>query len=164
MPSSADSSSPLPSSLIPAARSRVRVTSEVHGFVLWMGSFAGLAVWYAWAMLPERVLEGWGVTYYPDRSWSVVLPAYFLMFLLFLPLLYLCVNLAHTLPLDDLRTIRDGHTMAQQRRKKKEKEKRRQEEEESRLGSGAEEQEEWNSGEIADIPLERINELLYRRQ
>lgn len=148
----ADSTSPSPGSLVPAVRSSVRVSSEVHGFVLWMGSFVALAVWIAWATLPERLLTEWGITYYPDRWWSVALPGYFLLLALFVPLVYLGVNLAHTLPPDDLRTIRDGHTIAQQRKKEK-----------ARSENGSE-GEAGRVSEIADIPLERLNELLYRKR
>lgn len=84
----------------------------------------------------------------------MALPAYLLLLLLFIPILYFALNLAHTLPLDDLRTVRDGHTRAHMQQK-----------EHKRLAAAAGEVEEFDDrysiADICDVPLERINQVMY---
>jgi phosphatidylinositol glycan class P protein len=41
--------------------------AEAYGFVLWMTTFVIYIVFALWAYLPEHMLIGLGVTYYPSK-------------------------------------------------------------------------------------------------
>lgn len=54
----------------------------VYGFVLYLASSFGFALFCAWAYVPHDVLHSAGLTYWPHRYWSVAVPL-FAVFALF---------------------------------------------------------------------------------
>jgi hypothetical protein len=161
-----------PAPVIPSIRPRAGGTSnsdsEVHGFVLYLASFVLFALYLLWAFVPDAVLHQLGLTYYPDKWWSVALPAYFLMALLFVPIIYFSLNLSSTAALDDLSTIRDGWTRQQQRERRAQKAAAAAEREKHpRLPSDAlpsEHDAAYSIEEIVDVPIERVNRILYTQR
>ncbi|RKP23769.1 PIG-P, partial [Syncephalis pseudoplumigaleata] len=58
-----------------------------------------------WAYLPDHVLIGAGIAYFPSKHWAVAIPAWTMMLLLFSYLVFIAVNLIRTPPLDAYSTI-----------------------------------------------------------
>jgi len=69
-----------------------------------------LVTYTGWAFLPDSVLHYFGITYYPDRYWSISIPIYFGVFIIFIWIFYFAINLIDTAPLDSLDTIQDKYS------------------------------------------------------
>lgn len=107
----------------------------------------------------------------PSRWWSVSLPAYFLMLLLFVPIVYLCWNMYNTEPLDSMSCMVDGWTHQQQRDLRLQQaaadddaEQQQHTETGDTAAVHSKTSDEYSIEEIVDIPLERINQLMYQRR
>ncbi len=168
------SHSPLPR----PARSAMHASAEVYGFCLYVSTFIGALLYLAWALLPDTLLHSWGITYYPSKYWALALPAWGCSMLAAVPLVYFLVNMTSTLPLDHTNLLSDGWTTQQKQQMKRQKvqlEKEKEWEEErsgSRSVAGEESlcqqqrkqqqsTERYSIPDVLDIPLERINQLLY---
>mmetsp|Transcript_13821 Transcript_13821/g.40076 ORF Transcript_13821/g.40076 Transcript_13821/m.40076 type:complete len:166 (-) Transcript_13821:632-1129(-) len=90
----------------PAAGSATSV--EVYGFAVWIASHVGLAFYVGWAFLPTSYLHAIGITYYPDRQWAVIIPAWVLCSLIFVVWTYECLNQMSVCPLEARATIKDA--------------------------------------------------------
>lgn len=115
------------------------------------------------------------------RYWSLILPSYLLMTLLFIPILYLSWNLSATLPIHSILTVRDGWSRQQEREATKQRQQWREEakiteqvqpyrKENGAVGDRISSSmtndptavhDAYSIEEIMDIPLERVNELMY---
>lgn len=162
----------LPLLLLPRApRSALHASAEVYGFCLYVSTFVLAALYLCWALLPERVLHAWGVTYYPSHWWALALPAWGCSALALLPLLYFLVNMRFTLPLDHPALLRDSWTHQQRQQRQQGKvchtdaaataaAGARQQDARARLAPRAR----YSIPDVVDLPLARINELLYAQQ
>ncbi|CAK9435803.1 uncharacterized protein LODBEIA_P04810 [Lodderomyces beijingensis] len=85
-----------------------RSSAEYRGFTIYVLSTLVLLMYIAWTLLPPPVLHQLGVDYYPDKYWSVVIPAWFLMAMLFafVAMALYCGEVL-TLPLSDLHCFVD---------------------------------------------------------
>lgn len=158
----------MPPSIRPRAGGSSNSDSEVYGFVLWLSSFVLLALYLLWAFVPDAALHRLGWTYYPSRWWAVALPAYFLMAILFVPIVYFSWNLSATQPLDHRASIRDGWTRQQQRDRRADQRAtdaaaaamdERKHEHVRSVSDAA-----YSIEEIADVPIERVNQILYAKR
>eukprot|EP01104_Vermistella_antarctica_P010249 TRINITY_DN2714_c0_g1_i1.p1 TRINITY_DN2714_c0_g1~~TRINITY_DN2714_c0_g1_i1.p1 ORF type:complete len:174 (+),score=27.21 TRINITY_DN2714_c0_g1_i1:267-788(+) len=122
------------------------VTVEVYGFVGWMTSFFAFAIFIFWAYLPERFLFSIGVTYFPDKYWALAGPTFLCFTIIFVVVMYICVNLINTEPLESYSTIVDVHS--------------RTSEMDEALNCV---QNEESIPPIADIPIHQVNKLLYQQ-
>ncbi|KAG4304244.1 hypothetical protein PORY_002425 [Pneumocystis oryctolagi] len=61
-------------------------TYEYYGFVLYLGStiIFVLGVYIIWSYFPVSVLDALGITYYPERWWSLTLPSYFIVTIIYI--------------------------------------------------------------------------------
>ncbi|KAJ1935939.1 hypothetical protein FBU59_005221, partial [Linderina macrospora] len=75
-------------------------TFEYYGFVVYMVSLAVFGVYIIWAYLPSEMLKALGFTYYPDRYWALVLPAWLFMAVLSIYFLNMAYIMYATPPLD----------------------------------------------------------------
>jgi hypothetical protein len=143
-------------------RSHLHSAHEVYGFVLWLGTFLLAPMLLIWAFCDPSTLRAMGMAFMPDRYWLLATPAYLIVALLFVPIMYASWNMMHTLPPEDINTVRDGFT-------------RRQliEAREGTQGGASEQQHEeeaedpsdpYSIDDIVDIPIERVNQLLYARR
>jgi|NOAtaT_7_FD_contig_21_10048808_length_818_multi_4_in_0_out_0_1 phosphatidylinositol glycan class P protein len=83
----------------------------IYGFVLWLISYCCLITYLVWAFIPEPWLHSAGLTYWPQTYWAIAIPAFITTgILIFAFVLYPSINLLLTLPLDDIRTVRDDHS------------------------------------------------------
>ena len=83
-------------------------TYEYYGFVLYLASTLTFLFYILWAYLPSPFLHALGITYYPDRWWSLAMPAWIVMLLIFVYVALLSYNVEYlTLPLASLECMVD---------------------------------------------------------
>lgn len=88
--------------------------AEYKGFFLYVLSTVALVVWFIWGFFPDLFLEDYlRVTYLPSKYWSLAIPSFTLMLMLFL---YIGVALYNTevknAPLNDVRNFVDEHLLS----------------------------------------------------
>uniref|UniRef100_A0A7S3QQA7 PIG-P domain-containing protein n=1 Tax=Dunaliella tertiolecta TaxID=3047 RepID=A0A7S3QQA7_DUNTE len=81
---------------------------EAFGFAGWAASYVA----FAWAFLPESCLHAAGITYYPSRTWAVVIPTWILVLIVFCFWLYEGLNQADVAPFASLHTVKDLRSKA----------------------------------------------------
>ncbi|KTW30562.1 uncharacterized protein T551_01845 [Pneumocystis jirovecii RU7] len=65
-------------------------TYEYYGFALYLGSTIifgmqiMLSIYIIWSYFPVSVLDAIGITYYPERLWSLTLPSYFIVTIIYI--------------------------------------------------------------------------------
>lgn len=86
--------------------------SEYKGFFIYILSTIFLYIWIGWTLLPEKFINNFlSIYYYPDKYWSVAIPSYSLMLMLFIYILLAMYNTkVKTLPLDDIRNFVDNYS------------------------------------------------------
>lgn len=83
-------------------------TYEYYGFVLYLASTLAFIIYILWSYLPSPFLHALGITYYPNRWWSLALPAWIVMLLIFIYVALLSFNVEYlTLPLTSLECMVD---------------------------------------------------------
>eukprot|EP00919_Chromeraceae_sp_WS-2016_P012863 GHVR01030122.1.p1 GENE.GHVR01030122.1~~GHVR01030122.1.p1 ORF type:complete len:121 (-),score=9.28 GHVR01030122.1:260-622(-) len=78
------------------------VSTEVYGFVFWILSFILYGLYLIWAFVPDDVLHGIGISYYPSKYWALAIPTYFCFLLLMTVVVYNGLNFLNTKPLHSL--------------------------------------------------------------
>ena len=81
---------------------------DVYGFILWIFIRIGGVLFLMWALVPDSVWHSQGVTYYPDRYWSIAVPTYLCVSFWCLVLGYVGYNYYTTNHWDSINTIKDG--------------------------------------------------------
>lgn len=92
----------------PETRSRA---PEFYGFVAWCSTYILLVVYLLWAILPDEWIIHLGVTWYPNREWAILVPAWTVMAVLFTYFVYLMLALAGTPGLDEMHSITDDYAI-----------------------------------------------------
>ncbi|KAJ9617268.1 hypothetical protein H2200_000989 [Cladophialophora chaetospira] len=83
-------------------------THEYYGFVLYLASTLVFLIYILWSYLPSPFLHALGITYYPNRWWSLAIPAWIVMLLIFIYVALLSYNVEYlTLPLVSLEGMVD---------------------------------------------------------
>lgn len=83
-------------------------TYEYYGFVLYLASTLAFLIYILWSYLPSPFLHALGITYYPNRWWSLAIPAWIVMLLIFVYIALLSYNVEYlTLPLANLECMVD---------------------------------------------------------
>ncbi|KAH0840673.1 hypothetical protein FOPE_05798 [Fonsecaea pedrosoi] len=86
-------------------------TYEYYGFVLYLASTLAFLIYILWSYLPSPFLHALGITYYPNRWWSLAIPAWIVMLLIFIYVALLSYNVEYlTLPLTSLECMVDATT------------------------------------------------------
>ncbi|KAJ1975676.1 hypothetical protein H4R35_003040 [Dimargaris xerosporica] len=80
---------------------------EIYGFVIYIVSYLLFGLYLGWAYIPDSVLHSIGVTYYPSRYWAIALPAWGVMLVVFIYLVFYAHNFLNTPPLHSYTTITD---------------------------------------------------------
>ena len=78
---------------------------EFYGFAMYLTSFIAFIAYIVWAYEPGSILHEWGLTYYPEKHWSISLPAYLLSCLMFLVIFNFGYTLYHTPTLESFHII-----------------------------------------------------------
>ena len=57
---------------------------EIYGFVGWVSSFIVYLLFLIWTLIPDSILHNFGIWYYPDKEWALIIPSVFVMTLLYI--------------------------------------------------------------------------------
>jgi phosphatidylinositol glycan class P protein len=121
---------------------RKGAATEVYGFVGWIASFVCFVAYCFWSFLPESALHQFGITYYPDRYWAIAVPVFIMVLGIFIVLVYIASNLMNTAPPQSLDLITDSVAVFDPKPTVVPDD---------------------SIPAIADIPIEVVNEVMYRR-
>ncbi|KAL8724567.1 MAG: hypothetical protein Q9166_007877 [cf. Caloplaca sp. 2 TL-2023] len=92
---------------VPRASPKVP-TYEYYGFVLYLMSSSAFAVYLLWSYLPSHFLHQLGIQYYPNRWWSLAVPSFLVMTLVYIYVALAAYNTEYlTLPMDSIENIVD---------------------------------------------------------
>ncbi|KAK3694549.1 PIG-P-domain-containing protein [Podospora appendiculata] len=166
---------------LPRASPRVP-TYEYYGFVLYLFSSLCFLIYLLWSYLPSPFLHALGIYYYPNRWWSLAIPSFIVMTLVYIYVALAAYNIEiMTLPMSSIETIVDDAAMVavvdsrgrirdnerrRRERRRAEKEERHARSERDVLlpgGRGLNWKEVWNEGTdaVMDVPLAGVCEVLY---
>ncbi|TFK93372.1 PIG-P-domain-containing protein [Polyporus arcularius HHB13444] len=81
---------------------------EFYGFVAWTSTYLLFVLYLLWAFLPDERILALGVSWYPNREWSLLIPAYGMVLVLLTYFTYFALALAGTPAFSDMRTITDS--------------------------------------------------------
>ncbi|KAK9460673.1 PIG-P-domain-containing protein [Lipomyces oligophaga] len=113
---------------------------EYFGFALYVSSTIAFLLYIVWAILPQSVLHSLKIYYYPSRWWALAVPAFLVMFIVYIYAALLTYNTEMlTSDLNQLCTITDEYAVVS--------------DDDSYLWKG--------SDGVWDIPLESVNFVLY---
>ena len=92
---------------VPRASPKVE-TYEYYGFGVYLGSSFAFLLYILWSYLPSPFLHQLGVWYYPDRWWSLAIPAFIVMVVVYIYVALLSYNVEYlTKPLGSVECIVD---------------------------------------------------------
>ena len=153
--------------LEPISRAAPQVpTYEYYGFVLYLFSSLTFLVYLLWSFLPAPFLHALGITYYPDRWWSLAVPAFGVMSLVYIYVALASYNTEILTPaLDAVETIVDDAAQIAtiDSRGRVKDGNRRTKSKGNVLGGHANWRAMWSEGTdaVMDIPLAGVCEVLY---
>ncbi|KAL9114642.1 MAG: hypothetical protein Q9227_001320 [Pyrenula ochraceoflavens] len=92
---------------VPRASPKVP-TYEYYGFGVYLGSSFAFLLYVLWSYLPSPFLHQLGVWYYPDRWWSLAIPAFIVMLVVYIYVALLLFNVEYlTKPLNSVECVVD---------------------------------------------------------
>ncbi|KAF2163433.1 hypothetical protein M409DRAFT_26046 [Zasmidium cellare ATCC 36951] len=92
---------------IPRASPKVP-TYEYYGFTLYLTSSLAFIVYLLWSFLPSPFLHQLGIYYYPNRWWALAIPAWTVMFVIYIYVALASYNVGYlTLPLKNVECLVD---------------------------------------------------------
>ncbi|CAL3966780.1 unnamed protein product [Diplocarpon coronariae] len=164
--------------LEPVPRASPRVpTYEYYGFVLYLFSSLTFLMYLLWSYLPSPFLHALGIYYYPNRWWSLALPSFLVMLLVYIYVALASYNTGYlTLPLSSIETIIDeaaniatidgkGRQAASNpsRTGNRDKAKERRDRHDKGESTIRDWRELWSQGTdaVMDVPLGGVCEILY---
>eukprot|EP01054_Gregarina_sp_Poly1_P006695 Gregarina_sp_Poly_1__6694@NODE_35_length_18769_cov_73_980644_g30_i0_p14_GENE_NODE_35_length_18769_cov_73_980644_g30_i0NODE_35_length_18769_cov_73_980644_g30_i0_p14_ORF_typecomplete_len148_score8_35PIGP/PF08510_12/2_8e24DUF3302/PF11742_8/0_0014DUF3302/PF11742_8/6_2e03DUF3302/PF11742_8/1_3e04DPM2/PF07297_12/0_005MBOAT/PF03062_19/0_026CCSMST1/PF15013_6/0_053CCSMST1/PF15013_6/6_6e03_NODE_35_length_18769_cov_73_980644_g30_i040434486 len=60
----------------PVVTTAQETSIEVYGFVSFLLSHVVFVIYLIWALIPDDVLQNYGITHYPTKYWAVAIPAW----------------------------------------------------------------------------------------
>jgi phosphatidylinositol glycan class P protein len=150
-------------------------TYEYYGFVLYLFSSLSFLVYLLWSYLPSPFLHALGIYYYPNRWWSLALPSFLVMLLVYIYVALASYNTGYlTLPLSSIETIIDdaanvatidgkGRSERSHSNMKEKTKDRREKGEKEKERSIKDWRAIWSVGTdaVMDVPLGGVCEVLY---
>ncbi|CAX43757.1 phosphatidylinositol N-acetylglucosaminyltransferase subunit, putative [Candida dubliniensis CD36] len=86
--------------------------AEYRGFSIHIISSIGLIIWIIWTLLPDYLLNKLSINYYPNKYWSIIIPNYSLILMIFIYWIFALYNIEIlTLPLNDIHCIIDENSV-----------------------------------------------------
>ncbi|KAI9699477.1 MAG: hypothetical protein M1836_003088 [Candelina mexicana] len=93
--------------IVPRASPKVP-TYEYYGFVLYLVSSLIFLIYLLWSYLPSPFLHQLGIYYYPNRWWSLAIPSFLVMLLVYIYVALASYNTGYlTLPLNSIENLVD---------------------------------------------------------
>jgi hypothetical protein len=127
---------------VPRASPKVP-TYEYYGFVLYLFSSLAFLIYLLWSYMPSPFLHALGIYYYPNRWWSLAIPSFLVMLLVYIFVALASYNTGYlTLPMGSIETIVDDA---------------------ANMAVGKKKSELWFQGTdaVMDVPLGGVCEVLY---
>ncbi|KAJ3544746.1 hypothetical protein NM688_g5707 [Phlebia brevispora] len=81
---------------------------EFYGFVAWTSTYLLFCLYLLWALLPDEYIIWLGITWYPNREWALLIPAYTVVLVLFTYFTYFALAIASTPSFSDISTVTGG--------------------------------------------------------
>ncbi|KAI1943804.1 hypothetical protein LOZ58_000699 [Ophidiomyces ophidiicola] len=92
---------------VPRASPKVP-TYEYYGFVLYLASSLAFLIYLLWSFLPSPFLHQLGIYYYPNRWWSLAIPSFLVMTLVYIYVALAAYNTGYlTLPMNSIENLVD---------------------------------------------------------
>ncbi|OXV10042.1 hypothetical protein Egran_02192 [Elaphomyces granulatus] len=92
---------------VPRASPKVP-TYEYYGFVLYLASSLAFLIYLLWSYLPSPFLHQLGISYYPDRWWSLAIPSFLVMSIVYIYVALASYNTSYlTLKMNSIENIVD---------------------------------------------------------
>ncbi|KAJ5919530.1 hypothetical protein N7454_009365 [Penicillium verhagenii] len=92
---------------VPRASPKVP-TYEYYGFVLYLASSLAFLFYLLWSYLPSPFLHQLGIYYYPNRWWSLAIPSWLVMSIVYIYIALASYNTGYlTLPMNSIENIVD---------------------------------------------------------
>ncbi|PVF95248.1 PIG-P-domain-containing protein [Serendipita vermifera] len=88
---------------------------EFYGFVAWLVTLLVYLTYILWALLPDKVIQGVGIEWYPAREWAILLPAWSVVLFLTAYFVYIALGIYKTPALSSLTTLTDSRARYPQR-------------------------------------------------
>jgi phosphatidylinositol glycan class P protein len=83
-------------------------TYEYYGFTLYLVSSLVFLVYLLWSFLPSPFLHSLGIYYYPNRWWALAIPAWTVMFMVYIYVALASYNTGYlTLPMGSVECLVD---------------------------------------------------------
>eukprot|EP00882_Tetradesmus_deserticola_P014316 GHRQ01015222.1.p2 GENE.GHRQ01015222.1~~GHRQ01015222.1.p2 ORF type:complete len:179 (+),score=54.98 GHRQ01015222.1:129-665(+) len=98
----------MPDDAVSRAAPRGASSVEVYGFVGWIASAVTFVLYCLWAFVPEGLLHQAGITYYPNKEWALIIPAYLIACVVFVYWGYESLNMMSVPPPSSLTTVYDA--------------------------------------------------------
>ncbi|KAN0131703.1 PIG-P domain containing protein [Lactarius tabidus] len=92
---------------LPPAESRSRAP-EFYGFVAWAVTYLVFILYFLWAILPDKWIIRLGVTWYPNREWALLVPAWTIVTVLLTYFMYFSMAIRGTPGFSELSTFTDA--------------------------------------------------------
>ncbi|KAJ3770083.1 PIG-P [Lentinula raphanica] len=99
-----------PVSISPAPSEYHSRAPELHGFVAWTSSSLLCLVYILWALLPDEYIVWAGVEWYPNREWSLLIPAWSMDMVLLTYFAYMALTIHCTPAFHDISAVTGGHS------------------------------------------------------
>ncbi|EZF34652.1 hypothetical protein H101_01807 [Trichophyton interdigitale H6] len=92
---------------VPRASPKVP-TYEYYGFVLYLASSLAFLMYLLWSFLPSPFLHNLGIHYYPNRWWSLAIPSFLVMTIIYIYVALAAYNTGYlTLPMNSIENLVD---------------------------------------------------------
>ncbi|KAH9171404.1 PIG-P-domain-containing protein [Lactarius sanguifluus] len=89
---------------LPPVESRSRAP-EFYGFVAWAVTYLAFVLYFLWAILPDEWIIRLGVTWYPNREWALLVPAWTVVTVLLTYFMYFSMAIRGTPDFSELNTF-----------------------------------------------------------
>ncbi|KAJ1311144.1 hypothetical protein OPQ81_009645 [Rhizoctonia solani] len=83
--------------------------AEFYGFVAWATTTILWFIYIFWALLPDSVIRGIGITWYPNREWALLIPSYAVFLVLLTYFTYFALAIYATPSYSEVKSITDEH-------------------------------------------------------
>ncbi len=83
----------------------------IYGFFMLVASLILFILYVVLSFFPEWLQNQLGLTYLPDRYWSIALPAYIVIIILSVVPFYISLNMTQVNELDSIYSIKDEYTL-----------------------------------------------------
>ncbi|KAF9529932.1 PIG-P-domain-containing protein [Crepidotus variabilis] len=92
----------------PQSEERRSRASEFYGFVAWTSTYLLFVLYVLWAVLPDEWIRRTGVTWYPNREWALLVPAWSIVVVISTYIAYSAIALRATPAFHEMSSVADS--------------------------------------------------------